>query len=73
MKYLYILYFRAVGAIKSSVAFPILPWILQCGIIAYGVVVLMYLLSIGDTSFKVVNMANDTSCQCSDPKIKVRL
>lgn len=61
---------KAVNDIKSTVVFPILPWILQCGAVAAGVIIFMYLLSIGDSSFKVVNMANDTACQCSDPTIK---
>nr|XP_026484345.1 CTL-like protein 2 [Vanessa tameamea] len=55
---------KAVTAIKSTVLFPIFPWILQCGIIAYGVLVLMYLLSIGESAFRVVNLKNDTTCDC---------
>ncbi|XP_068628408.1 choline transporter-like 2 isoform X2 [Battus philenor] len=56
---------RAVTAIKSTVLFPIFPWIIQCAVIAYGVLVLMYLLSIGESAFRVVNLKNDTRCDCS--------
>ncbi|CAH2068395.1 unnamed protein product, partial [Iphiclides podalirius] len=55
---------RAVVAIKSTVLFPIFPWVIQCAVIAYGVLVLMYLLSIGDSAFRVVNLRNDTNCNC---------
>ncbi|XP_022130827.2 choline transporter-like 2 isoform X1 [Pieris rapae] len=55
---------KAVTAIKSTVLFPVFPWILQCGIIAYGLLVLMLLLSIGESSFQVVNLRNDTTCSC---------
>ncbi|GBP87263.1 CTL-like protein 2 [Eumeta japonica] len=57
---------KAVGDIKSTVAFPIFPWALVCCVIALGVVVLMYLLSIGESSFSVVNLQNDTSCRCEN-------
>ncbi|KPI95519.1 CTL-like protein 2 [Papilio xuthus] len=56
---------KAVTAIKSTVLFPIFPWLVQCAAIAYGVLVLMYLLSIGDPAFRVVNLKNDTNCDCS--------
>ncbi|CAG4925770.1 unnamed protein product [Colias eurytheme] len=57
---------KAVTAIKSTIVFPIIPWILQCAVIAYGVLVLVYLLSIGESAFRVVNIRNDTSCSCGD-------
>ncbi|XP_041974365.1 choline transporter-like 2 isoform X3 [Aricia agestis] len=56
---------KAVTSIKSTVIFPIFPWLLQCAVIAYGVLVLMYLLSIGDSTFRIVNIRNDTSCTCN--------
>ncbi|XP_050674068.1 choline transporter-like 2 isoform X2 [Leptidea sinapis] len=56
---------KAVTAIKTTVLFPIFPWILQCGVIAYGVLVLMFLMSIGDSAFRVVNFKNDTTCDCA--------
>ncbi|CAK1599547.1 unnamed protein product [Parnassius mnemosyne] len=55
---------KAVTAIKSTILFPIFPWLFQCAVIAYGILVLMYLLSIGDSAFRVVNLKNDTSCDC---------
>ncbi|XP_045504868.1 choline transporter-like 2 isoform X3 [Colias croceus] len=57
---------KAVTAIKSTIVFPIIPWILQCAVIAYGVLVLVYLLSIGESAFRVVNIRNDTTCSCGD-------
>ncbi|CAH2100196.1 unnamed protein product [Euphydryas editha] len=57
---------KAVTAIKSTVLFPLFPWIIQCGIIAYGILVLVYLLSIGESAFRVVNLKNDTTCDCGD-------
>lgn len=56
---------KAVMAIKSTIFLPIIPWILQCCIIGYGVLVLMYLLSLGESAFKVVNLKNDTDCNCN--------
>ncbi|XP_026323831.1 CTL-like protein 2 isoform X3 [Hyposmocoma kahamanoa] len=56
---------KAVTAIKSTVIFPIFPWLVQCAVIAYGVVVLMYLLSIGKPVFSVVNLESDPDCDCN--------
>ncbi|XP_059047504.1 choline transporter-like 2 isoform X2 [Achroia grisella] len=56
---------KAVTAIKSTVLFPIFPWLLQCLVIAYGIFVCMSLMSIGESTFKVVNLKNDTNCQCN--------
>lgn len=55
---------RAVTSNKSTIFFPIFPWILQCAVIGYGVIVLMYLLSIGDSAFKTINLKDDASCNC---------
>ncbi|KAI5642450.1 plasma-membrane choline transporter domain-containing protein [Phthorimaea operculella] len=57
---------KAVTAIKSTVFFPIFPWLLQCAVIAYGVIVLMYLMSIGEPAFKLVNFdkESDPNCVC---------
>ncbi|XP_050553344.1 choline transporter-like 2 isoform X4 [Spodoptera frugiperda] len=57
---------KAVTAVKSTIFFPLFPWMFQCFVIAYGVLVLMYLLSIGDSAFKIVNLQNDTTCSCSN-------
>lgn len=56
--------YRAVTDIKSTVFFPLFPWIIQCAVIGYAVLVLMSLLSIGESVFQVVNIKNDTSCDC---------
>ncbi|CAB3236909.1 unnamed protein product [Arctia plantaginis] len=52
---------KAVTAIKSTVFFPIIPWIIQCFVIGYGALVLMYLLSMGENVFIAV-LNNDTNC-----------
>ncbi|CAH0699204.1 unnamed protein product [Spodoptera exigua] len=57
---------KAVTAVKSTIFFPLFPWVFQCFVIAYGVLVLMYLLSIGESAFKIVNLQNDTTCSCSN-------
>ncbi|XP_075987480.1 choline transporter-like 2 isoform X4 [Anticarsia gemmatalis] len=56
---------KAVTAIKSTVFFPIIPWLIQCCVIGYGVLVLMYLMSMGESAFRVVNLQNDTTCSCN--------
>ncbi|XP_048004473.1 uncharacterized protein LOC125240570 isoform X5 [Leguminivora glycinivorella] len=53
---------KAVIDIKSTVFFPIFPWIIQCGVLAYFATVLVYLLSIGEPEFKVVGMNNTCDC-----------
>ncbi|CAG9575617.1 unnamed protein product [Danaus chrysippus] len=55
---------KAVTANKTTILFPIFPWIFQCAIIGYGVLVLMHLLSIGQSAFQVVNKRIDTTCDC---------
>ncbi|XP_028176614.1 CTL-like protein 2 isoform X2 [Ostrinia furnacalis] len=55
---------KAIISIKTTVFFPILPCILQCAVIAYGVIVLMYIMSMGESAFRIVNLKNDTNCNC---------
>ncbi|XP_039745321.1 choline transporter-like 2 isoform X2 [Pararge aegeria] len=55
---------KAVTSIKSTILFPIFSWIFQCAIIVYGILVLMFLLSVGESAYSVVNLQNDTSCSC---------
>ncbi|XP_072935084.1 choline transporter-like 2 isoform X2 [Epargyreus clarus] len=56
---------KAVTAIKSTVFFPLFPWALQCLVIGYGVIVLMYLLSMGSPTFNVIDLEQD-NCDCGD-------
>ncbi|KOB67587.1 Choline transporter-like protein 4, partial [Operophtera brumata] len=51
-----VIFLRAVYDIKSTIFFPMFPWVLQCAVIAYGILVLMLLMSIGESAFSVVNM-----------------
>ncbi|CAH0747568.1 unnamed protein product [Diatraea saccharalis] len=55
---------KAIIAIKTTVFFPIIPCVLQCAVIAYGIFVLMFIMSMGESAFRVVNLKNDTSCDC---------
>ncbi|RVE43260.1 hypothetical protein evm_012090 [Chilo suppressalis] len=55
---------KAIIAVKTTVFFPIIPCVLQCAVIAYGVFVLMFIMSMGESAFRVVNLKNDTSCDC---------
>ncbi|XP_037300767.1 choline transporter-like 2 isoform X4 [Manduca sexta] len=55
---------KAVTSIKSTIFFPIFPWVLQCVVMAYGVFIFMLILSIGENAFGVANIKNDTTCDC---------
>lgn len=45
--------------------FPIFPWIFQIVIIAFAVIIGLYLASVGDPVNQVVRLKVDTSCQCT--------
>lgn len=72
VKYIFFYFYRAVTSIKSTILFPIFPWIFQCAVIAYGILVLMFLMSIGESAFHVVNLRNDTTCDCGGVYTEVR-
>ncbi|XP_035785808.1 CTL-like protein 2 isoform X3 [Anopheles albimanus] len=57
---------KAVSASFSTVFFPIVPWILQAGVIVFSVVVLLFLASIGDPVHRVSGLNSSTSCVCSN-------
>ncbi|CAB3236903.1 unnamed protein product [Arctia plantaginis] len=54
---------KAVTAIKSTVLLPIVPWFIQCFVVAYGALVLIHLWSIGENLFRIV-LNNEQSCRC---------
>ncbi|KAL0850385.1 hypothetical protein ABMA28_012206 [Loxostege sticticalis] len=56
---------KAIISIKTTVFFPIVPCVLQLAVIAYGVLVLMYVMSMGESAFRIVNLKNDTDCSCN--------
>ncbi|XP_074034090.1 choline transporter-like 2 isoform X2 [Leptinotarsa decemlineata] len=43
---------KAVSSVTASLFFPILPWVLQVGVIAYSIAVAVYLASIGKPLYK---------------------
>ncbi|XP_049540595.1 choline transporter-like 2 isoform X3 [Anopheles darlingi] len=57
---------KAVSASFSTVFFPVVPWILQAGVIVFSVVVLLFLASIGDPVYRVSGLNSSTACVCSN-------
>ncbi|XP_050091219.1 choline transporter-like 2 isoform X1 [Anopheles aquasalis] len=57
---------KAVSASFSTVFFPIVPWILQAGVIVFSVVVLLFLASIGDPVYRVSGLNSSKACVCSN-------
>ncbi len=50
----------------STLFFPIFPWVFQVLVIGYFAAVALYVASIGNSTFKVVNSDNTTTnCSCS--------
>ncbi|CAG2068295.1 unnamed protein product, partial [Timema podura] len=58
----------AVGSITSTLIFPLVPWVLECGVVAYSIATALYLASCSDPVYKITGVTN-TSCVC--PEIKV--
>ncbi|KAI4460117.1 choline transporter-like (slc family 44) [Holotrichia oblita] len=55
---------KAVGATTAALFFPIVPWILQLGVIAYVLAVAIYISTVGKPSYEVRNF-NSTECTSS--------
>ncbi|XP_063226689.1 choline transporter-like 2 isoform X2 [Bacillus rossius redtenbacheri] len=55
---------KAVASISSSLVFPLAPWVLQCVVLVFFVVVVLYLASSSDRVFKVTGL-NSTLCTCN--------
>lgn len=51
---------KAVSSVTASLFFPILPWVLQLGVIAYAIAVALYLTSTGDPVYKTRYINNQT-------------
>nr|CAD7401037.1 unnamed protein product [Timema poppensis] len=58
---------KAVGSITSTLIFPLVPWVLECGVVAYSIATALYLASCSDPVYKITGVTN-TSCVC--PEIK---
>ncbi|XP_046979575.1 choline transporter-like protein 4 isoform X1 [Schistocerca americana] len=52
---------RAVACLKSTLAFPVLSWVLQCIVIAWAIIVTFYLLSCADTTYRFTK-SSEISC-----------
>lgn len=57
---------KAVSSVTASLFFPIFPWILQIGVIAYAVAVGLFLSTIGSPQFVVENL-DPNNCRCTGP------
>ncbi|XP_044258638.1 choline transporter-like 2 isoform X2 [Tribolium madens] len=53
---------KAVSSVTSVLFFPIFPWILQIGVIAFAICVALYLATTGDPEYKVRGMTSDCPC-----------
>ncbi|KRT83761.1 hypothetical protein AMK59_3922 [Oryctes borbonicus] len=55
---------KAVSSCTSALFFPILPWILQLGVIAYVIAVAIYLSTVGSPAYQIrgYDSENCTSC-----------
>ncbi|XP_065371947.1 choline transporter-like 2 [Calliphora vicina] len=63
---------RAIMNIKSSIFFPIFPGILNIFVAILSIIILLYLSSIGEHSFKMVhrNINTTEACICDGPSIQ---
>ncbi|XP_065083197.1 choline transporter-like 2 isoform X3 [Ochlerotatus camptorhynchus] len=57
---------KAVSAIFSTVFFPIIPWAMHILVIAFSIVVGLYLASIGEPIHRVYGLNTSTSCVCDN-------
>ena len=60
---------RAVSSNLSTILFPIFPWILQLFVIVFGLMVFLYLSSVGEPEYKITGYKNATfsnkNCECT--------
>ncbi|XP_065349302.1 choline transporter-like 2 isoform X3 [Cloeon dipterum] len=57
---------KAVGSTMSTMVFPVVPWLLQLGVLTFGVSVMVYLASSGYPVYRVNGMSSG-DCVCSSP------
>lgn len=55
---------KAVSSITSTLFFPVLPWLLQVGVVAYTALVVLYLATSGEAVYKVHGLQL-SGCQCA--------
>ncbi|XP_025834917.1 CTL-like protein 2 [Agrilus planipennis] len=54
---------KAISSVTASLFFPVFPWIIQIVVIIYGLVIGLFLLTLGDPYYQVRNM--DPNCACT--------
>lgn len=60
------MYFRAVGAARTTIIFPIFPWAAQVITIACGILVAVHLASIGEAVYRVSGLEESQTCKCTN-------
>lgn len=65
-----VIYSRAVSSVTSSLFFPIVPWILQLGVIAYVIAVAIHLTTVGSPVYQVRNY-NESCTSCNVENVQV--
>uniref|UniRef100_A0A8D8Y9I3 Choline transporter-like protein n=1 Tax=Cacopsylla melanoneura TaxID=428564 RepID=A0A8D8Y9I3_9HEMI len=55
-----------ISSIKSSLIFPLFPWSIHLVIIIWSLAVGVYLYTLGDSIYRVVDFANDKDCVCQN-------
>ncbi|GLH00595.1 Ctl2 [Gryllus bimaculatus] len=55
---------RAVGSIMSTLFFPLVPWILQMGVIAWTIAVWLYIFSSAMPVYRARGLAETGGCSC---------
>ncbi|GJQ82551.1 hypothetical protein Trydic_g13006 [Trypoxylus dichotomus] len=61
---------KAVSACTSSLFFPILPWCMQLGVIAYVIAVAIYLSTVGHPSYEVRNYDSENCIDCNPANVQ---
>lgn len=54
-----ILIFRAVSSVTSVLFFPIIPWLMQIGTVAYAISVGVFLATTGESQYHYSNIADN--------------
>lgn len=55
-----------ISSIKSSLVFPVFPWSIHLIVIMWSLLVGVYVYSLEDSFYQVVNFANDNQCLCDN-------
>lgn len=61
--------FRVITDTICTIVWPIVPWILQVGVLGFGIYIFALQLTMREKTFRVIG--NDTRCTCSPPNSTV--